>query len=133
MGKNNKWLDPNKINKRQQDRYCKFCKQKATQVRILKHENICEDCVQRLKNEKKGKYACKGCGKIAPQQLKENNGYCKDCTCKICGEADPKFVQQHGFCKECFQLIGTNCKRCGKEAEAQVERNNGLCDRCAGR
>ncbi|MBM7555378.1 hypothetical protein [Halanaerobacter jeridensis] len=126
-----KWLDPNKVDGRHEDRYCHRCGKTATQVRILKHENLCEDCVEELRQKKEGDYACKGCGKVAPQQVKENDGYCKDCICKICGEPDPKFVHKHGFCEDCFELMGTNCRKCGKEARAQVQLNDGLCDDCA--
>jgi hypothetical protein len=96
----------------------------------LKNENLCEDCVQQLRHDKEGKYACKGCGKVAPEQLREHNGYCKDCISKICEKPDPEFVHKHGFCESCFELMGTNCRECGKEARAQVQRNDGLCDEC---
>lgn len=128
-----KWLDPNKVSGRKAERYCRRCGTKATQVRILKHENLCENCIKELEKKKDGKYSCKACGKVAPNQVKENNGYCKSCVCKICGRPDPEFVKKHGFCRECFELIGTNCRKCGKEAAAQVRRNNGLCDKCAGK
>ncbi len=128
-----KWLDPNNVSGRRAERYCKRCGTEATQVRILKHENLCENCVKELAQKKGGHYACKGCGKVAPKQVQENNGYCKDCICRICGHPDPEFVQKHGFCEKCFDLMGTNCRKCGKEAEAQVRRNNGLCDKCAGK
>ncbi|MCK8816491.1 hypothetical protein MWH28_03805 [Natroniella sulfidigena] len=128
-----KWLDPNNVSGRRAERYCAICGAEATEVRILKHENICEDCVKRLREEKDGKYACKACGKIAPKQLEENNGYCKECVCKICGKPDPEFARKHDFCEACFELIGTDCRRCGKEARAQVKRNDGLCDECADR
>ncbi|GAB6137618.1 hypothetical protein [Halanaerobaculum tunisiense] len=133
MGQKDKWLDPNQVSGRQAERYCRICGSEATQVRILKHANICEDCVENLRQKKEGKYACKGCGKVAPKQVQENDGYCKDCVCRICGTADPDFARQHGFCEKCFELMGTNCRECGKEARAQVQRNDGLCDDCAGR
>ena len=128
-----KWLDPHKVSGRHKERYCHRCGAKATQVRILKHENLCENCVKQLQQEKGGKYACKGCGKVAPEQVRDNDGYCKGCVCRICGTADPQFVQKHGFCENCFELMGTDCKRCGKEARAQVKKNDGLCDACAGK
>ncbi|GAB6098859.1 hypothetical protein JCM16358_07380 [Halanaerocella petrolearia] len=133
MEKDNKWLDPNKVSGRRAKRYCKLCGTEATRVRILKHENICENCVEDLSRKKEGKYACKGCGKVAPKQLENNKGYCKDCVCRICGKPDPAFAQKHGFCEKCFEIMGTNCRECGKEARAQVQRNDGLCDDCADR
>ncbi|MGM0502755.1 MAG: hypothetical protein ACQERJ_09500 [Bacillota bacterium] len=126
-----KWLDPNKVSGRRTDRYCHRCGKEATQVRILKHENLCEDCIKELEEKKEGNYACKGCGKVVPAQVQENDGYCKECVCKICGKPDPEFAQKHGFCESCFELMGTNCRECGKEARAQVQRNDGLCDDCA--
>ncbi|WP_027338731.1 hypothetical protein [Halonatronum saccharophilum] len=131
--KGSKWLDPNKVSGRKAERYCQRCGTLATEVRILKHENLCENCVEELKKKKDGVYSCKGCGKVAPKQVQENKGYCKGCTCKACGRPDPKFVKKHSFCESCFELIGTDCRRCGKEAQAQVKRNDGLCDECAGR
>jgi len=128
-----KWLDPNRVTGRRAKRYCKLCGTEATQVRILKNENICENCVKELEKKKDGYYACKACGKVAPKQVQENKGYCKDCVCRACGKADPKFVQKHGFCETCFEIMGTNCRKCGKEAYAQVQRNDGLCDKCAGK
>ncbi|SJZ65005.1 hypothetical protein [Selenihalanaerobacter shriftii] len=132
--KGSKWLDPNKEGKghgRRSERYCQRCGQTVKDVRILKHSNLCEDCVRELEKKKEGKYACKGCGKVVPEQVQENDGYCKDCCCRVCGKPDPEFAKKHGFCESCFELMGTNCKECGKEAEAQVRRNDGYCDECA--
>lgn len=53
MGQKDKWLDPNQVSGRQAERYCRICGSEATQVRILKHANICEDCVENLRQKKK--------------------------------------------------------------------------------
>ncbi|MCK4258694.1 MAG: hypothetical protein KAX49_06935 [Halanaerobiales bacterium] len=126
-----KWILPTRISSRQKKRYCRICGSTAEQVRILKHENICELCVKDLQKRKGGNLACKSCGKVVPEQVKKYNGYCKECVCSLCGKPDPKFTRKHGLCRECFGKLGTNCRICGKEAVAQVKKNNGICDACA--
>ncbi len=126
-----KWTDPGNVKGKKKYRYCKICGSTATQVRIMKHEHICEKCAEEAARKKKGQLACKACGKVVPNQLKKYNGYCKECVCKICGKPDPEYTHKHGVCRECLIKMGTNCLVCGKEAYAQVKKNNGLCDECA--
>lgn len=125
-----KWIDPNKVSGKKKYRYCKICGSTAQQVRIMKHENICEKCAARAAQTKSGQLACKACGKVVPNQVQKYNGYCKECVCKICGQPDPEYTKKHGFCRQCLAKMGTNCRICGKEAVAQVRKNNGLCDQC---
>lgn len=80
---------------------------------------------------KEGRYACKACGKVAPNQLEKFGGYCKDCVCPACGRPDPDSVRRAGLCLECLGKVGCVCRRCGKDAPTQVKRNRGLCDSCA--
>ncbi len=126
-----KWIQPTKASKRQKKRYCKICGSTAEQVRILKHESICDLCVKDLQKRKSGHLACKICGKVVPEQVKKYNGYCKECVCSLCGKPDPKYTKKFGLCRECIEKLGTNCRICGKEAMAQVKKNDGLCDACA--
>lgn len=126
-----KWIKPNRATGRKKERYCKICGTTASQARILKHENICEFCAREAQKKKEGRLACKACGKVVPHQLKKYNGYCKECVCSLCGKPDPDWAQKTGYCKSCFELIGVNCRVCGKEARAQVQKNEGLCDACA--
>ena len=130
--KGSKWIDPNKATGRQRERYCKICGKTAAQVRILKNENICEECVEKASKRKGGNLACKVCGKVAPQQIQANNGFCKNCLCDACGEPDGHYPNKIGFCRKCAKMIGI-CIECGKEATAQVESNDGYCDECARR
>ena len=125
-----KWIDPNKVSGKKKYRYCKICGSTAKQVRIMKHENICEKCALTAAKKKSGQLACKACGKVVPNQVHKYNGYCKECVCKICGRPDPRYTQQQGFCRQCLVKMGTNCLICGKEAVAQIRKNNGLCDQC---
>ncbi|AZR72381.1 hypothetical protein BBF96_02605 [Anoxybacter fermentans] len=125
-----KWIKPTRATGRKKERYCRICGTTASQVRIMKHENICELCVRELSRQKGGKLACKGCGKVVPKQVRKYKGYCKDCICRVCGKPDPEYCQKTGFCRECSKEMGI-CRVCGKEAMAQVEKNDGLCDACA--
>ena len=126
-----KWIDPNRVMGKKKERYCRICGAKATQVRLLKHENICEKCIEDLSKRKSGNLACKICGKVVPKQVKKYNGYCKECVCKLCGKPDPEYTKKHGFCRDCLTQIGNICRICGKEAPTQIKKNNGLCDNCA--
>lgn len=126
-----KWTHPNRVTGKKAARYCKLCGTTADKVRIMKHENICEVCAKELRKKKEGHYACKVCGKIAPKQVRENKGYCSECVCRLCGKPDPKYTRVHGFCRKCLAEMGTICIQCGKEAQTQVKKNDGLCDECA--
>jgi len=128
-----KWIDPSSVRGKKKYRFCKICGATAEQVRIMKHENICEHCARDAQKHQRGNLACKGCGKVVPNQLKKYNGYCKECVCRICGKPDPEFTHTHGVCRECLAKMGTNCRICGKEAVAQVKKNDGICDECAAR
>lgn len=130
-----RWLDRNLDlgNPRARKRYCRICGNTIKQARILKRVNICEYCAQSLSERPEGKLACKGCGKIAPEQLARYGGYCKECICPACGKPDPEAVRRLGMCRQCISSLGIVCSRCGKEAPAQVSRNAGVCDACAGR
>lgn len=126
-----KWTHPNTVRGKKKYRYCKICGKTADQVPIMKHENICETCVKELEKKKEGHLACKICGKVVPKQVKENKGFCDACVCSLCGKPDPKYTRKHGMCKECMLKLGTHCIDCGKEAMAQVRKNDGFCDICA--
>ena len=128
-----KWLDRNlDLYKRSaRTRKCRICSNTVKQARILKQASICEFCARSLSSRREGKYACKGCGKIAPEQLSRHGGFCKECVCPACGRPDPQTVRRLGMCRQCASAVGGLCSRCGKEATAQVRRNAGVCDECA--
>lgn len=124
-----KWTHPNRVTGKKRERYCKICNATADKVRIMKHENICENCAKEASKNKEGRLACKICGRVVPKQVKENNGFCNECICKLCGKPDPKLTRKTGFCRECLEKMG-HCRVCGKEALAQVKKHNGVCDEC---
>ncbi len=111
-------------------RFCKRCGTPVTSARILGSLNLCEFCVKELEKARDGRYSCKGCGKVAPEQLKKYKGYCKDCVCPACGRPEPEHVRKFGLCSACMEIVGGICRRCGKEAPGQVDKNRGLCDAC---
>lgn len=132
----NKWLTPRSDGRstaRLARRYCCVCGTQATSTRILKAANLCEQCASKFRIARDGRWACKGCGKIAPAQLERNKGFCDDCVCPACGSPDPRSVRATGLCSRCLQSTTAICTRCGREAASQVKRNNGLCDACASR
>lgn len=129
-----KWIDPNKVRAgdRKAKRYCRICGNPASKFRILAGLNLCEFCVADLEKRRDGVWSCKACGKVAPDQLKEHNGYCEDCVCPGCGRPDPENVRKYGMCRTCYETVGAiYCVRCGKEAPSQVKKNRGFCDACA--
>lgn len=128
-----KWFDRNLDlhNSSARKRACRICGNTIRQARILKQANICEYCARALSARREGKYACKGCGKIAPKQVSRLGGYCEECVCPACGKPDPEVVRRSGICRRCAAKIGGICQLCGREAPAQVRRNSGLCDECA--
>ncbi|MCL4516023.1 MAG: hypothetical protein M1379_10635 [Firmicutes bacterium] len=130
---NRRWLDPNREGRggRRSGRYCARCGTTVQSARILKGLNLCEFCVRELEKARDGRWSCLGCGKIAPDQLRKYGGYCKDCVCPACGRPDPEAVHKYGMCRQCMTQVGEFCRRCGKEAAAQVRKNRGLCDACA--
>lgn len=128
-----RWLDPNREGRsvgRLSKRFCKRCGTSVKSARILSGLNLCEFCVKELTVARDGRLSCKGCGKIAPEQLQKNKGYCDDCICPACGRADPEGVRRFGVCARCAEDVGEFCRRCGKEAPAQVRKHGGLCDVC---
>jgi hypothetical protein len=130
------WADPNREGKnqnRQGQRFCARCGNTVQQARILKSRNLCEFCVKELETRRDGIHSCRGCGQlVAPEELRQNKGYCGQCVCPACGRPDPQQVRKTGLCYHCSQTIGDFCRVCGKEAAAQVRKNHGLCDNCAG-
>lgn len=128
-----RWLDRNLDfhSRRARTRTCRICGNTIKQARILKQANICEFCARSLSSRPEGKLACKGCGKIAPEQVSRFGGFCKECVCPACGRPDPLGVRRLGMCRECASGIGGICSQCGKDAPAQVRRNAGVCDECA--
>ncbi|HOQ24832.1 MAG TPA: hypothetical protein PLI94_07855 [Bacillota bacterium] len=129
------WLDPNKEGRRsgrQSRRYCSRCGNTVKQFRILRGLNLCEPCVRELEHKRDGQMACKGCGRLAPKEVKEHGGYCLECICPACGRPDPSHIRKTGLCLMCAEGLGEFCRRCGKEAAAQVRKNRGLCNVCAG-
>lgn len=127
------WSDPNiegKEGGRRAQRYCSRCGNTVEKFRILKSLNLCELCVKELQKKRDGRYSCRGCGKLAPEEIKEHNGYCRECICPACGRPDPVNVRKSGLCSKCSSTLGDFCRKCGKEASAQVKKNKGLCDAC---
>lgn len=127
------WADPNKEGRshgRKAGRFCAKCGNSIQTARILKAHNLCEFCVKQMVEKRDGVWACRSCGKIAPDEVRENRGYCKQCVCSACGRHD-SFVKKTGLCQHCSQIIGDFCRVCGKEAAAQVRKNKGRCDVCA--
>ena len=130
-----RWLDPSKEGKsrgRLGKRYCSRCGNTVQRFRILRGLNLCEMCVKELESRKDGVHSCRACGKFAPKEVKEHKGYCKDCICPACGRPDPDNIKRIGMCQQCASGIDDFCIRCGKEAAAQVRKNKGLCNACAG-
>ena len=128
------WADPNREGQgkgRQAERFCSRCGNTVKKTRILKTFNLCEYCVKEYQTKRDGVVSCRGCGKVAPTELKEHGGFCNSCICPACGKADPAQVRKSGFCTQCTTAVGDLCRSCGKEAKAQVNRNRGLCDQCA--
>jgi len=127
------WADPNREGQskgRPSKRYCARCGNTVRQARILKTLNLCEFCVRELAAKRDGVWSCRGCGKVAPEEIRAHNGYCSQCICSACGRPDPEEVRKTGLCRQCRQTIGDFCRICGKEATAQVRRNKGICDEC---
>ena len=127
------WADPNREGRAKggkAQRTCSKCGNTLQQARILKSLNLCEYCVTDLKEKRDGIMSCRGCGKIAPLELKEHNGYCAQCVCGACGRPDPGYVRKTGLCFQCAVKLGDFCRSCGKEAAAQVRKNKGFCDDC---
>lgn len=130
------WLDPNKEGRaggRQSHRYCGRCGNSVRKFRILRGLNLCELCVRELEKRRDGVSSCRACGKMAPQEVREHGGYCNECVCPACGRPDPESIRRTGLCKVCSKGIVGICRECGKEAEAQVRKNRGLCNQCAAR
>lgn len=127
------WADPNREgrSKTKGNRFCSRCGNTVQQARILKSTNLCEFCINELTGKRDGIFSCRGCGKVAPLELKEHQGYCSACLCSACGRPDPQYVRKTGMCFTCAAQIGDFCRRCGKEASAQVAKNKGYCDECA--
>jgi hypothetical protein len=128
------WLDPNREGRkggRQAKRYCGRCGNSVQKFRILRNYNLCELCIKELENKRDGHWTCKFCGKLAPNEVKQHNGYCAECVCPACGRPDPLSVRKTGLCRECAIGIGDFCRICGKEAAAQVRKNHGICNQCA--
>jgi hypothetical protein len=130
------WADPNREGQSQErhgKRYCARCGNTVQQARILKSLNLCDFCVKEFEAKRDGIHSCRGCGQVVnPEELRANKGYCKLCVCPACGRPDPQQVRKTGLCFQCSQTIGDFCRICGKEAAAQVRKNRGLCDSCAG-
>lgn len=126
------WLDPNREGKsaRYRSRFCARCGNSARKVRILKAYNLCEFCYQELVTKKDGIWTCRSCGRLAPAEVKKNKGYCDRCVCRVCGQPDPEYVKKTRICRACAAEIGGFCRKCGKEASAQVRGEDGLCDSC---
>ena len=127
------WADPNREGKatgRQAKRCCAKCGNTVQKARILKTLNLCEFCVKELEAKRDGIQSCKGCGKVSPEEVRENKGYCNQCICTACGRPDPVNVRKNGLCAKCSETLGDFCRKCGKEASAQVKKNKGLCDEC---
>ena len=127
------WADPNRegrVKGKLSLRSCAKCGNTVQQTRILKSLNLCEYCVNELREKRDGIVSCRGCGKIEPLELKEHNGYCSECVCSACGKPDPDYVRKTGLCFQCAQSLGDFCRSCGKEAAAQVRKNKGYCDEC---
>lgn len=128
------WLDPNKEGRKTghaANRFCGRCGNTVQKFRILRNYNLCEPCVKELESKRDGKWTCKSCGILAPNELKAHNGYCAKCVCTACGRPDPENVRKTGMCRECASALGDFCRKCGKEAAAQVRKNRGLCNSCA--
>ena len=128
------WADPNiegRSRERKGKRFCARCGNTVQQARILKSLNLCEFCLKELETKRDGKMSCRSCGKVAPLEIQEHNGYCTQCVCSACGKPDPMSVVKTGLCFHCAQNVGDFCRKCGKEAGAQVRKNHGLCDVCA--
>lgn len=127
------WADPNREGRktgRASARYCSRCGNSVRKFRILKSLNLCELCVKELEAKRDGKTSCRGCGKVAPEEIREHNGYCSQCVCPACGRPDPVSVRKIGMCSKCASIAGDFCRNCGKEAAAQVRKNKGLCNDC---
>lgn len=127
------WSDPNREGRergRRSARYCARCGNTVQQFRILKSLNLCEPCVKELAAKRDGVNSCRGCGKLAPQEIREHGGYCNQCICIACGRPDPVNVRKTGMCAKCSSALGDFCRICGKEASAQVRKNKGVCDAC---
>jgi hypothetical protein len=131
----NIWADPNREGQgkdRQSKRFCAKCGNTVQQARILKSLNLCEFCVKELEERRDGRWSCRGCGKVAPEEISKHNGYCTQCVCPACGRPDPQSIRLTGICAACTATVGDFCRKCGKEAAAQVRKNKGLCDACLG-
>lgn len=129
------WADPNREGKksgRAANRYCARCGNTVQKFRIFKSLNLCEPCVKELAAKRDGKFSCRGCGKLAPEEVRAHNGYCLECICPACGRPDPIHLRKNGLCAKCSSVLGDFCRNCGKEASAQVRKNKGLCDACQG-
>lgn len=127
------WADPNREGRskeRQSRRFCSRCGNTVQQVRIYKSLNLCEFCLKELAAKRDGVYSCRICGRIVPEELKKHQGYCSQCVCRACGKPDPDHIRKTGLCFQCAQAMGDFCRSCGKEATAQVRKNQGLCDQC---
>ncbi|HEX3043529.1 MAG TPA: hypothetical protein VHY08_02140 [Bacillota bacterium] len=127
------WADPNREgqSKDKQGRFCSKCGNPVTKFRILKSVNLCEFCVNEIQRKRDGITSCRSCGKIAPEEIREHNGFCKLCVCPACGKPDPDYVRKTGLCFHCAQTFKEFCRGCGKEAPAQIRQNKGWCDECA--
>jgi hypothetical protein len=127
------WADPNREGQskgKEGEWTCSKCGNSVRKVRILKSLSLCEYCLNELKDKRDGITSCRGCGRIAPLELKEHNGYCSRCVCSACGKPDPGYVRKTGLCFQCAVSLGDFCRSCGKEAAAQVRKNKGFCDEC---
>jgi len=76
---------------------------------MLRGLNLCRYCVDELQRRRDGRWACRGCGTIAPEQLKEHGGFCARCVCQACGKPDPESVHETGLCRECRTNAGVFC------------------------
>ncbi len=127
------WADPNREGRSKgndSERTCSKCGNSVRKVRIYKSLNLCEYCLNEIREKRDGSTSCRGCGRIEPLELKEHNGYCSKCICSACGKPDPGYVHKTGLCFQCAAGIGDFCRSCGKEAAAQVRKNKGFCDEC---
>ncbi len=127
------WADPNREGQskgRDSERTCSKCGNSVRKVRIFKSLNLCEYCLNEVREKRDGITSCRGCGRIEPLELKEHNGYCSGCICSACGKPDPGYVHKTGLCFQCAASLGDFCRSCGKEAAAQVRKNKGFCDEC---